>query len=71
MATRRKAENAEETDRELVDLRLVKKRALELLSPGDPVREAIVKEPDLLPRPEGLVKLATYARVLMSKKARR
>jgi hypothetical protein len=70
MVTREQAKTDEGSNHELVDLRLVKKRALETLPPGDPVREAIVKEPDLLPRSEGLVKLATYARVLMSKRAR-
>lgn len=70
MVTKKQANTVERPNHELVDLRLVKKRVLEILPPGDPVREALVKEPDLLPRPEGLVKLATYARVLMSKRAR-
>jgi len=70
MVTKKQANTVERPNHELVDLRLVKKCVLEILPPGDPVREALVKEPDLLPRPEGLVKLATYARVLMSKRAR-
>lgn len=63
-------QDTETPNQELVDLRPVKKRALELLHPGDPVREALAKEPDLLPRAEGLLKLATYARVLMAKRTR-
>lgn len=70
MVARKQKETIERPDKELVDLRPVKKRALEILPPGDPVREALIKEPDLLPRAEGLFKLATYARVLMAKRAR-
>ncbi len=70
MAARKQKETIERPNQELVDLRPVKKRALELLHPGDPVREALTKEPDLLPRAEGLLKLATYARVLLAKRTR-
>lgn len=70
MTSRKQDEDTETPNQELVDLRPVKKRALELLQPGDPVREALAKEPDLLPRAEGLLKLATYARVLMAERTR-
>lgn len=70
MTETKQEEGIEILNQGLVDLRLVKKRALELLPPEDPVRKAIAKEPDLLPRTEGLLKLATYARVLMAERTR-
>lgn len=70
MKATKQEEGIEMLNQGLVDLRPVKKCAHELLPPEDPVRKAIAKEPDLLPRAEGLLKLATYARVLMAERTR-
>lgn len=51
---------------ELVDLRPLKRKVSLRLEPGDPVREAILGEPDILPRSKALPLLAVYAKVLMA-----
>lgn len=50
---------------EVLDLRPCKQRATKLFSPGHPLREALLNEPDFLPRAEGLAKLEAYLRMLL------
>ena len=53
-----------------IDLRRAKAEALRILSAGHPVREALVLEPDFLPRPEGLAKIEVFIRVLFALRRR-
>lgn len=60
----------EPNDQVGMDLREVKRRVLQFLPSGDPLRDAILKEPDTVPFLEGRTKLATWARIMMVKKTR-
>lgn len=55
-------------DAKPIDLRACKAAAARLFPPGTPFREALQQEPDFLPRPEGLVKLETYLRMVLTMK---
>ena len=50
---------------DVVDLRDLKLEAARLLPRGDPVRECLLAEPDVLPEEEGRAVLATYVRLLL------
>ncbi len=51
---------------DLLDFRELKREATRLLPRGDPVRAALMGEPDRLPAAEGRSKLAVYARLLLT-----
>ncbi len=51
---------------DLLDFRELKREATRLLPRGDPVRAALMGEPDFLPAAEGRSKLAVYARLLLT-----
>ena len=55
----------EETE-ELVDLRACKAEAMRRLPCGNATREMLSKEPDFLPRREGLAKIELYIRLLVA-----
>ena len=50
-----------------IDFRPLKEGAKRLLRPGDPLREALLREPDTLPREIGLAKLDTYVEWMLSR----
>ena len=47
---------------DVVDLRSVKAGAQRLFPPGHPLREALCREPDVLPRSQAQVRLEVYLR---------
>lgn len=49
-----------------INLKPLKRQVALRLTPGDPVREALMGEPDRLPRREALPKLAAYAKLLLA-----
>jgi hypothetical protein len=55
---------AAKTPAPIVDLREAKREAAQVLPPGHPVREALLREPDELPCVEGRAKIETYLRLL-------
>lgn len=53
---------------EVIDLRPCKRKAKAVFGRDHPVRRALAEEPDMLPLEEGLAKLETYLRMLLSLK---
>jgi hypothetical protein len=51
-------------DNELLDMRKLKALSEKLLPPRSLLRKIILSEPDYIPRPEGLVKLPLFAKML-------
>jgi hypothetical protein len=54
-----------------IDFRPVKALFIQVLPPGDPLREAAVTEPDHFPtKAEGLAKLTVYFRLWLAREAK-
>jgi len=51
---------------DLVDMRQLKATTIRLLGPGHPLRDALSREPDTLPRAIGLAKLETYLQWILA-----
>jgi hypothetical protein len=58
-------------DEEYMDMRPLKRGAMDILPPGDPVREALQREPDYLPCKEAVAKVQAYTRLILARQARR
>lgn len=67
--TERESSDSKSSDSEIIDLRECKAQANRLLPHGHPVRVALSKEPDFVPRNEGLGKLQAYIRMLYALRA--